>query len=183
LVGCSLISTDLLSPPAICYPKEAPSIPEETRRSIIYGVGGRGILRRPFARSCIDRPPRSARMASKAWHASWRRRPHLVVLNGYARRRMIQRLPSRSRLSYVHCSPTPAQRYEQEEGRRGVREDSDPAIGGLYPLVLGLSTPLHAQFHWPFRRPNIFLAFLIRSLRSSTSVSRARILRCSSVDL
>src|SRR5215208_1795896 len=70
-----------------------------------------------------------------------------------------------------------------EEGRRGVREDGDPAIGGLYRLVSGLPTPLRAQFHGPFRRRNIFLAFLIRSLRSSTSVSRARILRCSSVDL
>src|SRR5215208_1958749 len=105
------------------------------------------------------------------------------MLDGYAARRMIRRLRSRSRLSHVHRSPTPAQRYEQEEGRRGVREDGDPAIGGLYPLVLGLPTPLGAQFHWPFRRPNIFLVFLIRSFRSSTSVSRARILRCSSADL
>jgi hypothetical protein len=36
-----------------------------------------------------------------------------------------------------------------EEGRRGVREDGDPAIRGLYRLVWGLPTPLRAQFHWP----------------------------------
>jgi hypothetical protein len=96
---------------------------------------------------------------------------------------MIRRWRSRSRLSYVHRSPMPAQRYKQEEGRRGVREDGDPAIRGLYRLVLGLPTPLRAQFHWPFRRRNIFLVFLIRSFRPSMSVSRARILRCSSVDL
>jgi hypothetical protein len=106
-----------------------------------------------------------------------------VVLDGYAGRRMILPLQSRSRLSYVHRSPTPAQRYKQEEGRRGVREDGDPAIRGLYRLVSGLPTPLRAQFHWPSRRRNIFLVFLIRSLRPSMSVSRARILRCSSVDL
>ena len=83
-----------------------------------------------------------------------------MVLDGYAARRMIQRLQSRSRLSYVYRSPTPAQRYKQEEGRRGVREDGDPAIRGLYWLVSGLPTPLRPQFHWSFRRPNIFLAFL-----------------------
>src|SRR5215208_1363671 len=105
------------------------------------------------------------------------------MLDGYAARGMIRRLRSRSRLSYVHRSPTTAQRYKQEEGRRGVREDGDPAIGGLYPLVSELPTPLRPQFHWPSRRPNIFLVFLIRSFRPSTSVSRARILRCSSVDL
>src|SRR5215212_8902694 len=33
----------------------------------------RGILRNSFAGSCIDRSPRSVRMASKALHASWRR--------------------------------------------------------------------------------------------------------------
>jgi hypothetical protein len=71
----------------------------------------------------------------------------------------------------------------QKEGRRGVREDGDPTIRGLYRLVSGLPTPLRALFHWPFRRRNIFLAFLIRSLRSSMSVSRVRMLRCSSVDL
>jgi hypothetical protein len=64
-----------------------------------------------------------------------------VALDGYAARRMIRRLQSRSRLSYVHCSPTPAQRYAQLEGRRGVREDGDPAIHGLYRLVWGLPTP------------------------------------------
>jgi hypothetical protein len=106
-----------------------------------------------------------------------------VMLDGYAARRMIRRLRSHSRLSYVHRSPTPAQRYEQEEGRRGVREDGDPAIRGLYRLVSGLPTPLRAQLHWPSRRRNIFLVFLIRSLRPSMSVSRARILRCSDVDL
>ena len=94
-------------------------------------------------------------MASKALHASWRR-SNLVVLDGFAGRRMIRRLQSRSRLSYAHRSPTPAQRYSQEEGRRGVREDGDPAIRGLYRLVSGLRTPLRAQFHWPFRRRNIF---------------------------
>jgi hypothetical protein len=36
-------------------------------------VRGRGILRSPFAGSCIDRPPRGVRMASKALHAAWRR--------------------------------------------------------------------------------------------------------------
>jgi hypothetical protein len=101
-----------------------------------------------------------------------------VVLDGYAGRRKIRRLQSRSRLSYVHRSPRPAQRHTPEEGRRGVREDGDPAIGGLYRLVLRLPTPLRAQFHWSFRRRNIFLAFLIRSLKPSMSVSRARILRC-----
>jgi hypothetical protein len=121
-------------------------------------------------------------MASKARHASWRR-TNLVVLDGYTGRRMIRRLQARSRLSYVHRSPTPAQRYKQKEGRRGVREDGDPAIRGLYRLVSGLPTPLRAQFQGPFRRRNIFLVFLIRSLRPSMSVSRARILRCSSVDL
>jgi hypothetical protein len=64
-----------------------------------------------------------------------------VVLDGYAARRMIRRLQSRSRLSYVYRFPTPAQRYTQEEVRRGVREDGDPAIRGLYRLVLGLPTP------------------------------------------
>src|SRR5215204_109482 len=83
----------------------------------------------------------------------------------------------------LHRSPTPAQGYTQVEGRQGVREDGDPAIRGLYRLVSGLPTPLRAQFHWPSRRRNIFLVFLSRSLRSSMSVSRARILRCSSVDL
>src|SRR5215213_1186023 len=58
--------------------------------------------------------------------------------------------PLRVRLpSYVHHSPTPAQRYKQEEGRRGVREDGDPAIRGLYRLGLGLPTPLRALFHRP----------------------------------
>jgi hypothetical protein len=33
----------------------------------------RGILRSPFAGSCIDRPPRGVRMTSKALHAAWRR--------------------------------------------------------------------------------------------------------------
>jgi hypothetical protein len=75
------------------------------------------------------------------------------VVDGYAGRRMNQRLQSRSRLSYVHRSPTPAQRYKQEEGRRGVREDGDPAIRGLYRLVLGLPTPLRALFHWPLGGP------------------------------
>src|ERR671911_664662 len=79
--------------------------------------------------------------------------------------------------------PTSAQRYTQVEGRQGVREDGDPAIGELYRPVSGLPTPLRAQVHWSFRRRNTFLAFLIRSLRSSMSVSRARILRCSDVDL
>ena len=36
-------------------------------------VRRRGILRTSFARSCIDRPPRDARMASKTLHTSWRR--------------------------------------------------------------------------------------------------------------
>src|SRR5215207_3493458 len=36
-------------------------------------VRGRGILRSPFAGSCIDRPPGGVRMASKALHAVRRR--------------------------------------------------------------------------------------------------------------
>jgi hypothetical protein len=52
-----------------------------------------------FARSCIDRPPRGARMASKALHATWRRSTHLVVLDGYAARRKLGRC--RSRLSHI----------------------------------------------------------------------------------
>ena len=71
-----------------------------------------------------------------------------MVVDGYAGRRMIRRLQSRSRLSYVHRFTTSAPRYKQEEGRQGVREDGDPAIGGLYRLVSGLPTPLRAQFHW-----------------------------------
>jgi hypothetical protein len=63
------------------------------------------------------------------------------VVDTYAGRRMIRRLQSRPRLSYVHRFPTPAQRYKQEEGRQGVREDGDPAMRGLYRLVLGLPTP------------------------------------------
>jgi hypothetical protein len=106
-----------------------------------------------------------------------------VLVDGYVGRRRIRRLQSCSQLSYVRGSPLPAQRHKLEEGRRGVREDGDPAIRLLYRLVLGLPTPLRAQFHWSFRRRNIFLAFLVRSLRPSMSVSRARILRCSDVDL
>jgi hypothetical protein len=62
-----------------------------------------------------------------------------VVLDGYAGRPMIQRLQSRSRLSYVHRSPRPAQRHTPEEGRRGVREDGDPASRRIVPA--GLETP------------------------------------------
>src|SRR5215211_1219927 len=102
-------------------------------------------------------------MAYKALHAAWRRSTSCGV--GWM------------------CMETNDPAIAIVEGRRGVREDGDPAIGGLYRLVSELPTPLHAQFHWPSRRPNIFLAFLIRSLRPSMSVSRARILRCSSADL
>ena len=73
-----------------------------------------------------------------------------MVLDGYAwRRGKIGRLQSRSWLSYLHPPPRLPQDIHNEEGRRGVREDGDPAIGGLYRLVSGLPTPLRAQFHWP----------------------------------
>jgi hypothetical protein len=121
-------------------------------------------------------------MVSKALHASWRRS---TSCGGRWICRETNDTAIAITLAAVLCtrSPTPAQRYKQEEGRRGVREDGDPPTGGLYRLVLGLPTPLRAQFHWSFRRRNIFLAFLICSLRPSMSLSRARILRCSSVDL
>ena len=69
-------------------------------------VRGSGILRSPFAGSCIDRPPRGVRMASKALHAAWRR-SSCGVGWGYARRRMLRRC--RSRLShfpktYAECA-------------------------------------------------------------------------------
>jgi hypothetical protein len=57
-----------------------------------------GILRSPFAGSCIDRPPRGLRMASKALHAAWRWSTHLVLLDGCAPRRMLG--CCRSRLSH-----------------------------------------------------------------------------------
>jgi hypothetical protein len=47
--------------------------PSASDNALFTGVRGRGILRTSFAGSCIDRPPRSVRMASKALHASWRR--------------------------------------------------------------------------------------------------------------
>jgi hypothetical protein len=49
------------------------------------------------------------------------------------------------------------------------------AMRGLNRLVSELPTPLRAYFRRSFRRRNIFLAFLIRSFRSSMSVSRVRI--------
>jgi hypothetical protein len=61
-------------------------------------VPGIEILRSPFAGSCIDGPPRGVRMASKALHAVRRRSLHLVVVDGYAGRRMLGRC--RSRLSH-----------------------------------------------------------------------------------
>src|SRR5918994_4971356 len=65
--------------------------------ALFTGVRGRGILRSPFAGSCIDRPPGGLRMASKALHVAWQRST-LVVLDGYAQRRMLGRC--RSRLSH-----------------------------------------------------------------------------------
>jgi hypothetical protein len=65
---------------------------------LFTGVRGIVILRSHFAGSCIDRPPRGVRMASKGLHAAWRRSNHLVVLDGYAGRRMLGRC--RSRLSH-----------------------------------------------------------------------------------
>ena len=41
------------------------------RCRLFTGVRGRGILRSPFAGSCIECPPRVARMASEATHATW----------------------------------------------------------------------------------------------------------------
>ena len=145
-------------------------------------VRGRGILRSSDAESCID-PPREAR--------GWLLRPftprggglHLWWWMGtHGDERSGNCNHARGCLMYT-APPRLPKDIAQLEGRRGVREDGDPAIRGLYRLLSGLPTPLCAQFHWPSRRRNIFLAFLIRSLRSSTPVSRARILRCSSVDL
>jgi hypothetical protein len=142
----------------------------------------RGILRTSGAGSCIDRPPRGVRMASKTLHASWRRSTSCGV-GWICSQTKDPAIAITFAAVLLHRSPTPAQRFTQVEGRRGVREDGDPAIRGLYRLVSELPSPLCAQFHWPFRRRNIFLAFLIRGFRPSMSVSRARILRCSSVDL
>src|SRR5215216_4943093 len=56
---------------------------------------GRGILRSPFAGSCIDRPPGGVRMASKAFTPCGGGRLHLVVLDGHVGRRMLGRCRSR----------------------------------------------------------------------------------------
>jgi hypothetical protein len=123
-------------------------------------------------------------MASKAMHASWRRS---TSCGGGWICSQTNDSAIASTLATVLCTPlpTPAQRYKQEEGRRGVRENGDPAIRELYRPVSGLPTPLraHVSRALPSRRRNIFLVFLIRSLRPSMSLSRERILRCSSVDL
>src|SRR5918994_2017670 len=47
--------------------------------SLFTGLRGRGILRSSDARSCIDPPLRGARMASKAFHAAWRRSTYCGV--------------------------------------------------------------------------------------------------------
>ena len=82
-------------------------------------------------------------MASKALHTSWRRSTSCGV--GWICMET-RDPPTAITLAAVLCTPlpTPAQRYTQVEGRRGVREDGDPAIGGLYRLVSGLPTPLSA---------------------------------------
>jgi len=61
---------------------------------LFTGVRGIVILRSSDAGSCIDRPPRGLRMASKALQAAWRSL-HLVVLDGYAGRRMLGHCRSR----------------------------------------------------------------------------------------
>jgi len=63
----------------------SPHAPDE---ALFTEVPRSGILRSPFAGSCIDRPPRGVRMASKALHAAWR--STLVVVDGYAGRRMLR---------------------------------------------------------------------------------------------
>src|ERR671912_2280905 len=104
------------------------------------------MLRNSFAGSYTDRPPRGVRMASKAMHASWRRSTYCG--GGWICSQTNDSAIA-STLATVLCTPlpTPAQRYKQEEGRRGVRENGDPAIRELYRPVSGLPTPLRAQFH------------------------------------
>jgi hypothetical protein len=53
---------------------------------------GRGILGSSDAGSCIDLLPRDARMASEPLHAAWASL-HLVVLDRYARERMLPTSP------------------------------------------------------------------------------------------
>jgi hypothetical protein len=104
----------------------------------IHRSAWREILRNSFAGSCVDRPPRGVRMASKTLHASWRRSTSCGV--GWICRET-QDPPIAVTLAALLCTPLPqaCPKTYTRRGPPGSERRRRPCYRRIVPA--GLETP------------------------------------------